>query len=103
MRFAVNPSAKKDSDLLFRQATVQMQVLGLPLSNIDPYKREIAQLPPKSKLTVELSGNNYVSVPTQQAHKDLMNDGFKISGGETKVVEKIVTAEKSVESQLRNC
>ena len=29
---AINASAKKDSDLLFRQATVQLQVLGLPLS-----------------------------------------------------------------------
>ncbi|MFT5914691.1 MAG: polyketide-type polyunsaturated fatty acid synthase PfaA, partial [Bacteroidia bacterium] len=68
---AVNTSAKKDSDLLFRQATVQMQVLGLPLSNVDPYKKEIVPLPPKSKLTVALSGNNYVSAPTQKAHQDL--------------------------------
>jgi polyketide-type polyunsaturated fatty acid synthase PfaA len=36
---AVNASAKKDSDLLFRQAIVQMQVLGLPLSNIDLHKK----------------------------------------------------------------
>ena len=94
---AVNASAKKDSDLLFRQATVQMQVLGLPLSNIDPYKKEIAPLPPKSKLTVPLSGNNYVSAPTQKAHQEMMNDGFKIAGGETQIIEKIVTVEKIVE------
>ncbi len=100
---AINGSAKKDSDLLFRQAAVQMQVLGLSLSNIDPYKKEIAPLPPKSKLTVALSGNNYVSQPTQKAHHDLMNDGFKISGGsETKVVEKIVTVEKIIEVPMQN-
>lgn len=99
---AVNASAKKDSDLLFRQATVQMQVLGLPLSNIDPYKKEITPLPPKSKLTVQLSGNNYVSVPTQKAHQDIMTDGFQISGGETKVIEKIVTVEKIVEVVNQN-
>ena len=99
---AINASAKKDSDLLFRQAFVQMQVLGLPLSNIDPYKKEITPLPPKSKLTVQLSGNNYVSLPTQKAHQDIMNDGFQISGSESKVVEKIVTVEKIVEVPAQN-
>jgi len=94
---AVNASATKDSDLLFRQATVQMQVLGLPLSNIDPYKKEMVPLPPKSKLTVALSGNNYISEQTQKAHQDLMTDGFKITGGETQIIEKIVTVEKIVE------
>ncbi|MCG8326975.1 MAG: acyltransferase domain-containing protein, partial [Chitinophagales bacterium] len=94
---AVNASAKKDSDFLFRQAVVQMQVLGLQISNVDPYKKEITPLPPKSKLTVQLSGNNYVSLPTQKAHQDIMNDGFQISGGASKVVEKIVTVEKIVE------
>lgn len=99
---AINASAKKDSDLLFRQAALQLQVLGLPLNNIDPYKRDIAPLPPKSKLTVALSGNNFVSAPTQKAHRDLMNDGFKISGGGTKVIEKIVTVEKVVEVPATN-
>jgi len=99
---AINARAKKDSDLLLRQAAIQLQVLGLPLSNIDPYKREIAALPPKSKLTVALSGNNYVSAPTQKKHHDLMNDGFKISGGDSKVIEKIVTVEKIVEVPTSN-
>jgi len=94
---AINALAKKDSDLLFRHATVQMRVLGIELTNIDPYKKELAPLPPKSQLTVALSGNNFVSAATQKAHHDLMNDGFKISGGETTVVEKIVTVEKIVE------
>jgi acyl transferase domain-containing protein len=99
---AINASSKKDSDLLFRQAVVQMQVLGLPLSNIDPYKKEIAPLPPKSKLTLQLSGNNHVSSGTQQAYQDIMNDGFQISGGQTRVVEKIVTVEKTVEVPVQN-
>jgi len=99
---AVNASATKDSDLLFRQATVQMQVLGLPLSNIDPYKKEMIPLPPKSKLTVALSGNNYVSEPTQKAHQDLMNDGFKITAGGTEIIEKIITIEKIVEVPVQH-
>lgn len=99
---AINATAKKDSDLLFRQASVQMQVLGLPLSNIDPYKKEIVPLPPKSKLTVALSGNNFVSSATQKAHQDIMNDGFKISNSGTQVVEKIVTVEKIIEVPAKN-
>ncbi|MGK0363171.1 MAG: acyl transferase domain-containing protein/acyl carrier protein [Saprospiraceae bacterium] len=99
---AVNANAKKDSDLQFRQAIVQMQVLGLPLANVDPYKKDLAPLPAKSMLTVKLSGNNYVSAPTQKAYDDVMNDGFQISGGGgtkivEKIVEKIVTIEKIVE------
>ncbi len=93
---AINASAKKDSDLQFRQAALQLQVLGLPLSNIDPYKKELTALPPKSKLTVALSGNNYVSAATQKKYQDHLTDGFKITGGETKIVEKIVTVEKIV-------
>ena len=93
---AVNASAKKDSDLQFRQAVVQMQVVGIPFSNVDPYKKQLTPLPPKSKLTVQLSGNNYVSLPTQNAYQKIMTDGFQISGGGTKVVEKIVTVEKIV-------
>ncbi len=99
---AVNANAKKDSDLQFRQAAVQMQVLGLSISNIDPYKKDLVPLPPKSKLTVQLSGNNYVSAPTQKAYQDVMNDGFQISGGATKVIEKIVTVEKIVEVPVTN-
>ncbi|MEO0338832.1 MAG: beta-ketoacyl synthase N-terminal-like domain-containing protein, partial [Bacteroidota bacterium] len=94
---AVNASKKKDSDFLFRQAVLQMQVLGLPISNIDPFKKILAPLPPKSKLTIPISGNNYVSPTTQKAYQDIMNDGIQISGGETKVIEKIITVEKTVE------
>ncbi|MFT5385823.1 MAG: polyketide-type polyunsaturated fatty acid synthase PfaA, partial [Saprospiraceae bacterium] len=99
---AVNANAKKDSDLQFRQAVAQMQVLGLPLTHVDPYKKTIAALPPKTKLNVMLSGNNYVSAPTQKAYQDVLNDGFKISGGQTKVIEKIVEVEKIIEVPVGN-
>jgi acyl transferase domain-containing protein len=36
---ALNPSPQKDSDLQFRQALSQLQVLGLPITNADPHKR----------------------------------------------------------------
>ena len=99
---ATNAHAGKDSDLQLRQAVVHMQVLGLPITHIDPYKKELAPLPPTSKLTVQLSGNNYVSPATQQAYQDILNDGFQIQGGTTQTIEKIVTVEKIVEVPVAN-
>ncbi|PTM15106.1 MAG: polyketide-type polyunsaturated fatty acid synthase PfaA [Bacteroidetes bacterium] len=99
---ALNPNARKDSDLQFRQGVVQLQVLGLPLANLDPYKKMMVPLPPKSKLTVKLSGNNFVSATTQQAYEEVMTDGFQVAGGSPRVVEKIVTVEKIVEVPVTN-
>ena len=99
---AVNPNAKKDSDLQFREAILQLRILGLPLTNIDPYKRELPPLPAKTKLNIRISGNNYVSAPTQKAYQDVLNDGFQISGGQDKIVEKIVIQEKIVEVPVGN-
>ncbi len=99
---AVNANAKKDSDLQFRDAILQLRILGLPLSNIDPYKRNLPPLPAKTKLNVQLSGNNYVSAPTQKAYQDVLNDGFQISGGQSKIVEKVVIQEKIIEVPVGN-
>ncbi|NPD84809.1 acyltransferase domain-containing protein, partial [Lentimicrobium sp. L6] len=94
---AINPNAKKDSDLQFRQAIVQLHVLGLQLSNVDPYLKE-AEAPAKaSKMDVIISGANYVSPATKKAYSDVTNNGFKISGNQTQVIEKIVEVEKVVE------
>jgi len=76
---AINPNSKKDSDLQLRQAAVQLRVLGLPLNNIDPFKRNFAALPEVSKLNVKLSGNNYVSDATKKAYTDVLSNNFKIS------------------------
>ena len=92
---AINANAKKDSDLQFRQAVAQLQVLGVSLNNVDPYKKDTPILPPKTKLNVDLGGNNYVSPKTQKAYTDVMNNGFQVSGGQTKIIEKVV--EKIVE------
>ena len=99
---AVNPSAGKDSDLQFRQAFVQMRVLGLRMQHIDPYKKDLVPLPPKSKLTVQLSGNNYVSAATQKAYQEVMNDGFQISGGGTRTIEVEKIVEKIIEVPVAN-
>ena len=103
---ALNGNAKKDSDLQFRQAVVQLQVLGLPIQNIDPFKAPLAAPKTKSKMNVEISGNNYVSKPTADAYTTVMNNGFKIQSGGTqtiiKEVEKIVEIEKIVEVEKLN-
>ncbi len=83
---AINASHKKDSDLQFRQAVVELQVLGLPIANIDPYKRSQPELPAITKLNVKLSGNNYVAANTKKAYDEVMNDGFKISGVKVPVI-----------------
>ncbi len=94
---SVNPAARKDSDLQFRQAALQLRVLGLPLADIDPYKKESAAPVAKTKLNVSLSGNNYVSGPTQKAYQEALSDGFRVSGGQETIVEKIIEVEKIVE------
>ena len=94
---AVNPNPKKDSDLQFRQAVLQLRVLGLPLANIDPYKKDMPALAAPTKMNVRISGNNYVSEPTKKAYQDVLNNGFRISGNQTKVIEKIVEVEKIIE------
>ncbi|WP_373397691.1 beta-ketoacyl synthase N-terminal-like domain-containing protein [Algoriphagus halophilus] len=97
---SINANDKKDSDLLFRQAIVQMQVLGIALSDIDPYKKNIPQPPEKSKLTVALSGNNFISPSTKKAYFDMMNNDFQISKNEIIKVEK--TMEKDESKIIKN-
>ena len=41
---AVNPSRDKSSDRQLREAAVKLQVLGLPLKDIDPYQRRLASV-----------------------------------------------------------
>ncbi|CAA6806979.1 MAG: omega-3 polyunsaturated fatty acid synthase subunit, PfaA, partial [uncultured Aureispira sp.] len=92
---AMNANAKKDSDLQFRQAVLQLRVLGLSLGNIDPFKAPSLKPAPKTKMTVNMGGHNYVSPGTQKAYQEALNDGYQIQGGAGTVVEKVV--EKIVE------
>ena len=99
---ALNPNAQKNSDLQFRQAIVQLQVLGLPIGNIDPYHREEAKPKASSKMNVKLSGNNYVSTPTQKAYEEVINNNFKIKNTSvqtptTEVQETVATKVLTVE------
>jgi len=66
---ALNPNAKKDSDRQYREAVVQLCVLGLDLHKYDPYA-----LPPKptheekkSPISVMLNGGLFLSEKTRTA------------------------------------
>lgn len=80
LAIALNPSRQKDSELQLKQAVVQLQVAGLELKDIDPY--QIDPLPPKKpanpRLSIQLSGNNYVSSKTQQAFAEALMDGHQV-------------------------
>ena len=63
---ALNPNPKEDSSRQFREAYVRLQVLGLPLSKLDPHQLEYQSfVTSPSKANVYLHGGNYVSEKTR--------------------------------------
>ncbi len=108
---AVNANPKKSADMQMRQAAVQMAVLGLELTEIDPYsavKRPLSA-PKMSPLAMKLTGASYVSPKTKKAFDDALNDGWTIKQATSvpvavpepqvieRIVEKIVEVERIVE------
>ena len=72
---ALNPNAKKDSDLQLREAITQLCVLGLELQNFDPYSMPESGEPEtmKSSISVKLNGGLYLSEKTKKAFQDAIN------------------------------
>ncbi|MDG2197748.1 MAG: beta-ketoacyl synthase N-terminal-like domain-containing protein [SAR324 cluster bacterium] len=63
---ALNPNPKEDSSRQFREAFIRLQVLGLPLTKLDPHQREYQSfVTSPSKANVRLHGGNYVSETTR--------------------------------------
>jgi acyl transferase domain-containing protein len=76
---SLNPSRQKDSDRQLREAVAQLRVIGLALTSTDPHQIMPAPAAKKRKgLTVQLSGNNYVSDKTRAAFQDALNDGYRL-------------------------
>ena len=70
---ALNGSRQKNSDRQFREAVVQLQVLGLPLDAFDPYGLDI-DLPAKKKgMNVTITGANYVSEKTRATYQTALS------------------------------
>ncbi len=62
----LNANTKGDSDSQFRQAVLQMRVLGFTLGNIDPFRRYLTpEQKPASKVTVNLNGGLYITEKTR--------------------------------------
>jgi acyl transferase domain-containing protein len=71
----LNPNAKGDSDMQFRQAVLQMRVLGFPLENIDPYRAAMKDQPSTpSKVAVALNGGLYTTEATKQKFEQAIKD-----------------------------
>ncbi|WP_044258422.1 acyltransferase domain-containing protein, partial [Richelia intracellularis] len=68
LAIALNPSDKKNSDHLLRQAVLQLRVVGLSLQNLDPYyiPKLLPETETKKGLKFQLNGMNYVSDKTKQ-------------------------------------
>ena len=94
---ATNAKATKNSDLQLREAAIQLQVLGLELGSIDSNARLEKAPAAQPKMAVKIAGNNYVSPATQKAYKDVLNNGFKVSGG---AMEFIKTEEEIKEIEV---
>ena len=76
---ALNTNRQNNSDLQLRSAVVQLRVVGLPLSNLDPY--QLDQTPAartNNLLSVRLNGVNHVSEKTKLAFETALNDGHQV-------------------------
>ena len=95
---SLNPNPKGSSDTQLRQAAIQLAVLGLPLSEVDPYQAPIAELANVSPMNVKLTAQNYISPATQSKMQKSLQQGLVTSKTVEVPVEKIV--EKIVEKQV---
>jgi polyketide-type polyunsaturated fatty acid synthase PfaA len=76
---ALNPNPKEESSRQFREAYVRLQVLGLPLSKLDPHQRDYKSfVPTQSKANIRLNGGNYVSKATRSEFAKFTGNDCKI-------------------------
>jgi polyketide-type polyunsaturated fatty acid synthase PfaA len=72
---ALNPNPKGDSDFQYRQAVLQMRVLGFKLGDIDPYRKyQDHSKPNYSKVTVILNGGLYTSEKTRSDFENALQE-----------------------------
>ncbi|MEA5575870.1 SDR family NAD(P)-dependent oxidoreductase [Anabaena sp. UHCC 0451] len=73
---ALNGNYRQDSDLVLREAVMQLRVAGLSLQNLDPYQIEtkIPQIDQKKVLNVRLNSTNITDKVQKAFAKALEND-----------------------------
>ena len=78
---ALNPNAKADSDVQFRQAVMQLKVLGVVLGDVDPFAkvREPKETVEAVKGTLNLSAGLYRSEKSIQAFEEAVSKVVPLS------------------------
>jgi polyketide-type polyunsaturated fatty acid synthase PfaA len=95
---SLNPNPKGSSDTQLRQAACQLAVLGVTLTEVDPYQAPIAELAKVSPMNVKLTASNYISPNTQAKMNKSLQTGTVTSLTVEVPVEKVV--EKIVEKEV---
>nr|WP_138497437.1 type I polyketide synthase [Nostoc sp. PA-18-2419] len=78
---SLNPSTQKNSDRSLREAVVQLRVIGMALSDLDPYHlpQTVPATEQKKALNVRLNGINYRSEKTKNAFAQALENGHKVT------------------------
>ena len=85
---ALNTNPKSSSDAQFRQAVVQMRVLGINLGNTDPYKKNQKKTKTEhNKVSVILNGGLYI---TEKTRSDFENS----------LLEKTVSCQTPLQAEM---
>ncbi|BBB47629.1 type I polyketide synthase [Pelolinea submarina] len=96
----LNPNPKGDSDAQFRQAVLQLRVLGFELGNIDPYRAYTEQKEKKaSKVAVQLNGGLYTTAATQAKFEEALKQNRHGQGPAAVVAAPISTAQATPAAQ----
>lgn len=101
---ALNPGWRKDSDRQLREAAVQLRVVGVHLTDLDPYQlvQKIPDVSHKAKtLSVRLSAMNYVSEKTKTAFDQALQDGHRINIVQVQDGPDAVTAVQAVSADSK--
>ncbi|MBD2705063.1 acyltransferase domain-containing protein [Spirosoma sp. BT702] len=69
---SLNANPKKDADKQLREAIVQLTVLGQPLQGFDRFEKAFVEPAPKPKLSIKISGYNFVSEATRQRYEQAL-------------------------------
>ncbi len=73
---ALNSNPQKDSDKQFKEAAVQLAVLGIQVQDFDRYALPHREKPAVKGMNVRISGNNFVSDATALKYEEALKQRF---------------------------
>jgi len=100
----LNPNPKGSSDLQFRQAVLQMRVLGFKLGDVDPRREYLNHSQPNpSKVSVTLNGGFYITQKTQDNFENaLKKENHSKRRKSSSEQRSVPAAEEMKESAIQN-